>query len=194
MKTLSDEELVEVYKKEKEKSQEAFEILLDRYKTPLYTFIVRMVKSRTEGEDLFQEVFIRVIKALPSYESKNKFKSWIYTIANNVSIDYLRKMKKRRIISIEEEVVRKKDKTLRLEDILGSDEPLPEKIIENRELKKILINCLEELTPEQKEVFLLRHEGGFSFKEITALTGCTLNTALGRMHQAIKKIKNKLIW
>jgi len=187
-------ELVEVYKKEKKKSQEAFEILLDRYKSLLYTFIVRMVNSRTEGEDLFQEVFIRVIKALPSYESKNKFKSWIYTIANNVSIDYLRKKKKRKTISIEEEVVRKKDKTLRLEDVLRSDEILPEKIIENMELKEVLLKCLEELTPEQKEVFLLRHEGGFSFKEITGLTGCTLNTALGRMHQAIKKIKNKLIW
>lgn len=190
MKNLSDEKLVEIYKKGG--SQEAFEILLERYKLPLYSYIIKMISDRAEAEDLFQEVFIKVIKGLPCYQSRDKFKSWIFKIARNMTIDYLRKNKNKKTCSIDEKIQVEKSKDFTIKDLLPSKDYGPEKILEKKELKENLIKSLEELTTEQKEVFLLRHDLGFSFKEITELLNCPLNTALGRMHQAIKKIRKSL--
>jgi RNA polymerase sigma-70 factor, ECF subfamily len=193
MNNLSDEELIEIYRKREGEWQMAFELILKRYQGPLYSFILRMVKNQTVAEDLFQEVFVSIIKALPSYRAENKLKSWIYRIANNLTIDHLRKTKRRKTSSIEEEIIQKNDRALRVEDILVSPEESPEKIIEKKELKKTLLECLEELTAEQKQVFLLKHQGGLSFKEIANVMKCPLNTALGRMNMAIKKIQKRLV-
>jgi len=191
MDHLSDEELVEIYKKSG--SNEAFEHLLTRYKNSLFSFLVRMVSDRTLAEDLFQEVFLRVIKSLPEYKSKDKFKSWIFRIANNLAIDHLRSVKRKKTSSIEEEIFEQKGRSIKVEDTLKSACHGPEKILENRELQHILKNSIQSLTEEQKEIFLLRHESKMSFKEIADLLKCPLNTALGRMHCAIKKLKEKLV-
>ena len=191
MDHLSDEELVEIYKKSG--SNEAFETLLTRYKNSLFSFLVRMVSDRTVAEDLFQEVFLRVIKSLPDYKSKDKFKSWIFRIANNLAIDHLRSVKRKKTSSIEEEIFEQKGRNIKVEDTLKSAFHGPEKILENRELQHILKNSIQSLTDEQKEIFLLRHESRMSFKEIADLLKCPLNTALGRMHCAIKKLKEKLL-
>ncbi|MEQ8167315.1 MAG: sigma-70 family RNA polymerase sigma factor [Candidatus Eremiobacterota bacterium] len=190
MTHLSDEELIEIYKKSG--NNEAFETILTRYKNSLFSFLVRMVSDKTVSEDLFQEVFFRVIKSLPDYKSKDKFKSWIFRIANNLAIDHLRSIKRRKTSSIEEEIFEEKGKSIKVEDTLKSASHGPEKILEHKELQHILKNSIESLTEEQKEIFILRHESKMSFKEIADLLKCPLNTALGRMHCAMKKLKEKL--
>jgi RNA polymerase sigma-70 factor (ECF subfamily) len=192
MEHLTDDELIEIYLKKELNSQIAFEILLVRYKKSIYSFLLRMVSHKPVAEDLFQEVFMKVIKGLPEYKAKNQFKSWIFQIANNLAIDYLRRKNKIRFSSIEDEIMEVKENKFQLQDILSSCAPLPEKIIENKEFMKELSESLKNLTIEQREVFILRHESGLSFKEIAKLLKCPLNTALGRMNQAIKKLKKYL--
>jgi len=193
MEHLTDDELIEIYLKKGFDSQIAFETLLIRYKKSVYSFLLRMVSHKPVAEDLFQEVFMRVIKGLPEYKMENYFKSWIFRIANNLAIDYLRRKNKIKFSSLEDEIGETKESKIKLHDRLKSCEPLPEKIIENKEFMKELSESMKNLTIEQREVFLMRHESGLSFKEIAKLLNCPLNTALGRMNQAIGKLKKIFI-
>ena len=167
--------------------QKSIEILINRHKDRVYTYIVLIVKDTQLAEDIFQDTFIKVIKSLRKgkYQEKGIFVSWVMRIAHNLIIDYFRKSKHLKTYSSEDGEMdvfnSKKLAEDNIEDLLISDQIASD-------VRK-LVNMLPD---EQKEVILLRHYGGLSFKEISEQTDVSINTALGRMRYALINMR-KLI-
>lgn len=189
MKTdnIVDQELVQAFLKG---DQSAIEVLINRHRNKVYTYILLTIKNQQLAEDLFQETFIKVIQSLRrgKYRDDGRFLSWVIRIAHNLIIDHFRKEKQMNSISNDESEF----------DLLNSkklaDQNIEEIIVENQ-IKSELRNLINALPNDQKEVVLLRHYGELSFKEIADQTDVSINTALGRMRYALinlrKMIKEK---
>ena len=158
----------------------AFAQLMNLYKERLFLYLIRMCGNRDGAEDMMQETLIRIWKNIPKYQEREKFSSWIFSIAHNISIDNYRKRSLRKIISHSENM----DNLTHNNDI-SSD-------YEKQEQLKLLNDALSLLSESQKEVFLLRQHGELTFKEIAELTDQPLNTVLSHMNYAVNKLKRIL--
>ncbi len=172
--------------------ESSIEVLINRHKSRVYTYILLIVKDKQLAEDIFQDTFIKVIKSLQKgkYQEKGIFVSWVVRIAHNLIIDYYRKEKNLKTFSNDDKEV----------DIFNSqrftDGNIEDELIQSQ-ISRDLRKLIDELPDDQKEVILLRHYGELSFKEIAEQTGVSINTALGRMRYALinlrKIIKQKNI-
>lgn len=181
--TLQDQDLIKLYLAG---DQKAFEILLERHKDKIYTSIYLFVKDTALAEDIFQEVFIKIINTLRDgkYNHEGKFIQWALRISYNMCVDYFRRNKRRANISPTD--------TFDIFDILPQNDLNIEQSIIRDEMHDKLRRVIDELAPEQREVVILRHYADMSFKEISQLTRVSINTALGRMRYALINIKKKL--
>lgn len=181
---LTDHELVRQFIDGK---QSSFEILVNRHKDKVYTYIFLMVKNEHLANDIFQETFIKVVKSLNlgKYQENGKFVSWVVRIAHNLIIDHFRKEKQKKTFSNDEYEM----------DIFNSskfsDNNVEEDIIQEQ-IRTDVRKLIDFLPEEQKEVILLRHFVGLSFKDIAEQTNVSINTALGRMRYALINLR-KLI-
>ncbi|MBE9468554.1 MAG: sigma-70 family RNA polymerase sigma factor [Bacteroidetes bacterium] len=168
-------------------NQSSIEILINRHKKRVYTYIFLIVKKQHLAEDIFQDTFIKVIKSLRlgKYNEEGKFVSWVLRIAHNLVIDYYRKEKHLKVYSNDDNEI----------DIFNSqkfsDRTIEEDIISNQISQEVKL-LIEELPEDQKNVIILRHYAGLSFKEIAEQTNVSINTALGRMRYALINLR-KLI-
>ena len=178
---LTDHELV---KRFIDGDQTGFEILMSRHKDKVYTYILLMVKNEHLAQDIFQETFIKVVKSLHAgkYQENGKFISWVVRIAHNLVIDHFRKEKQMKTLSNDNYET----------DIFNSskfsDITIEEEIIKQQIMSDVRI-LVDFLPDEQKEVILLRHFLGLSFKEISEQTNVSINTALGRMRYALINLR-----
>ena len=153
----------------------------------MYTYILLTIKNQQLAEDLFQETFIKVIQSLRGgkYKDNGKFLSWVIRIAHNLIIDHFRKEKQMNTLSNDDSEV----------DLFNSkklsDSNIEELIIDSQIKSEVRV-LINELPDDQREVVLLRHYGGLSFKEIANQTDVSINTALGRMRYALINLR-KLI-
>jgi len=183
-KQVKDRELVKMFM---EGNQAAIESLIKKHKNRVYTYILLIVKNQHLAEDILQETFIKVIRSLrlKRYQEKGIFVSWVIRIAHNLVIDHYRKARHMKTYSNDNAEV----------DILNSPR-FSEKTIEDlmieEQISQDVVRLLDELPKDQKQVVLLRHYGGLSFKEIADQTDVSINTALGRMRYAIINLR-KLI-
>jgi RNA polymerase sigma-70 factor (ECF subfamily) len=162
------------------KDGKAFELLMQNYRRQLFSYLLRFCGNRMTAEDLFQETLIKVWRGIESYNERNKFSSWLFSIAHNVAVDAARSASTKKLsLSVEE--------TYDYEDNNNPHKNLVEK--EQYEMVMIVVN---ELPEKQKDVFLLRQHSGMSFKEIAKEMNQPLNTVLGHMHYAVAKIRKKL--
>ncbi len=186
MKTneLKDFELVKQFIEGK---QSSIETLINRHKNRVYTYIYLIVKDHQLAEDVFQDTFIKVIRSLKrgKYQEKGIFISWVLRIAHNLIIDHYRKEKNLKTYSNDDNEV----------DIFNSQR-FSEQNVEDEmirtQISQDVRKLIDELPADQKQVILLRHYGGLSFKEIAEHTGVSINTALGRMRYALINLR-KLI-
>jgi RNA polymerase sigma factor (sigma-70 family) len=165
----------------------ALDSLLDRHKDKLFNAVLYIVKDKYHAEDICQEVFIKIIETLKSgkYKEEGKFLPWAMRIAHNLSVDYFRKLKRIPFIKghADHEV---------LDTINCPEQNVEEKIITGQSMDKAK-NMLEQLPEEQREVIILRHFANLSFKEIAEVTGCSINTALGRMRYGLINLRKLMI-
>jgi len=181
---VNDQELVQAYI---QGDQSAIESLINKHRSKVYTYILLTIKNQQLAEDLFQETFIKVIQSLRGgkYRDNGRFLSWVIRIAHNLIIDHFRKEKQMNSVSNDDtEVDLFNSKKL-------SDDNIEELIISSQIKTEIRI-LINELPDDQREVVLLRHYGGLSFKEIAEQTDVSINTALGRMRYALINLR-KLI-
>ena len=173
---LSDQELIITYLNGNDK---AFEVLLNRHKDKIYTSIYLFVKNRDLAEDIFQDVFIKIIRTLRNgkYNHEGKFLQWAMRISYNMCVDHFRKNKKRTKVSPSE--------TFDIFDVLETKEDNEETNLIKGQLHKRVRELVDQLPEEQREVVILRHYADMSFKEISQLTRVSINTALGRMRYAL---------
>ena len=175
----TDEELIRAYL---DGNADAFDALYERYKRPLYAYLNKMLGSRPLADDVFQQVWLRIIRSLGAYEGRRKFFSWASMIAHNLAIDQFRRTKKSAEVSLDDE------ETTPCEPVSHAE---PWRDMHNRELAKALQSAADSLADDQKEVFLLRQEG-LSFKEIAEVQKCSINTVLGRMQYALRNLIKQL--
>jgi len=181
---VNDQALVQAYI---QGDQSAIESLINKHRSKVYTYILLTIKNQQLAEDLFQETFIKVIQSLRGgkYRDNGRFLSWVIRIAHNLIIDHFRKEKQMNSVSNDDtEVDLFNSKKL-------SDDNIEELII-NSQIKTEIRILINELPDDQREVVLLRHYGGLSFKEIAEQTDVSINTALGRMRYALINLR-KLI-
>jgi RNA polymerase sigma-70 factor (ECF subfamily) len=161
---------------------EALEALINKYRRPLYSVIIGMTQGRDEADDVFQEVWLKVIRKHGKYRHGN-FCGWLIRIAHNVVID--RSRRKKPEVSLDKE----HDEGFSLVQVLPGNEPPPAKRIETRDLKDKMARAVGTLPAEQKEVFLMRVQAELSFKEIARIQKVSINTALARMQYALAKLR-----
>jgi RNA polymerase sigma-70 factor (ECF subfamily) len=166
--------------------------ILRRYERPIFSLIYRMVRDREQAEDLAQESFVKALNALDSYKPEFKFSSWIFKIANNVTIDFLRK-RKLDTLSIEgapdaTTAVRAEATTLQI--VSPGESPLQE--VESRELGGAIEKAIGALRPEYKACILLRHLEDRSYEEIAQILSLPLGTVKTYIHRARTELMEAL--
>ncbi len=174
---MSDNSLVQAYISGEER---CLQVLIDRHKNKIYSYILMLVKQQELAEDIFQDTFIKVIQNLKrgKYVDNGRFPSWVMRIAHNLVIDFYRKQKHMKVVSNDDNDY----------DLLNSTKYAESTVEDKMVYSQILSDVSEllELLPDnQKEVVKLRHYMGLSFKEIAEETGVSINTALGRMRYAL---------
>ncbi len=177
---LNDQQLIGLYL---EGNERAFEELLGRYKEKIFTSIYLFVKDTAKAEDIFQEVFIKIIKTLREgkYNHEGKFGPWAMRISYNLCVDYFRRGKRHSKVQATD--------TFDIFDVLSSDELNVEQQMMRSQTHNKVRELVDMLPPEQREVVILRHYADMSFKEIAAMTRVSINTALGRMRYALINIR-----
>lgn len=167
----------------------AFEALLGRYRGPIFNFVLRSVRDRGRAEELYQDVWMKVIERCDDFRGDAKFSTWLYTIARNVCIDHQRKMKFRAHASLE---APQPGKDQALGDRLANPGPSTERLAAGGLLKERIAAAVEELPVEQREVFLLRQLQGLAFNEIARVVGAPANTVKSRMRYALERLQEAL--
>lgn len=164
---------------------EALGRLVELYRKPLFAFIYRMIGGANDAEEVFQEVWFRAIRSLDRYEDQ-RLLSWLFRIAHNLVIDRSRRAKP----TID--LASGGDDGLPLEERLPSTKIGPHHEVAGHELGGRIADAVARLPEEQREVFLLRTEGDVPFKDIAKMQGTSINTALARMHYAVRKLRADL--
>lgn len=181
LRKMTDEQLVVVYA---EGNNSAFDILLNRHRSNVYSYIYFIVRNRELAEDIFQETFVKAIITIKQgrYTENGKFRAWISRIAHNLIIDNFRQEKNEQTISNDD-----------CEVDLFNNSKLSDGTIEDMMVKEQILSdvkkLIEYLPENQKEVLVLRYYQDLSFKEIADITGVSINTALGRMRYAILNMR-----
>lgn len=183
MNNLTDQQLIHLFI---QGNTDALSNLIERYKDKIYTSIYLLVKDRYLAEDLFQDTFIKVIDTVNAgrYTEEGKFLPWVMRIARNLCVDHFRKVKR-------SPSIKTADNHDIFETISFYESGADEKIMQ-RESHGQIHKMLDVLPNDQKEVIVMRHFADLSFKEIAQITGCSVNTALGRMRYGLinlRKIK-----
>ena len=180
---LSDQQIVRMYI---DGDSNALSTLVNRYKDKIFTSIYLLVKDKYLAEDIFQDVFIRVIDTLKGgrYTDEGKFLPWAMRIAHNLCVDHFRKVKRNPTIKTSD------DRDI-FEVLNFSEAGVDTRIMAEQTSDKVrkLIDLLPE---DQREVIFLRHYADLSFKEIAQLTNCSINTALGRMRYGLLNMRKMM--
>lgn len=176
----TDNQLVQAFQ---QGDNDALEILVERYKDKIFTSINFLVKDKYLAEDMFQEVFIKIIDTLRNgkYNEEGKFLPWALRIAHNLCVDHFRKVKRTPAILTGDD--RDIFETINVVE-LGADHSMIKSQSHDR-VRKIV----DMLPDEQREVIVLRHYANLSFKEIAEMTNCSINTALGRMRYGLMNMR-----
>ena len=182
-KRCGDSELLALYQ---QGNEEAFEVLLHRHKSRIYTAIYLIVKDRYRAEDLLQETFIKAVTTIKSgrYNEEGKFLPWLSRIAHNMAIDSYRKARRYPEIVLED--------NSRLFNSMDFAEDSAESLQIAQETQTRLRDFIKELPEEQRQVLIMRHYMDMSFQEIADKTSVSINTALGRMRYALINLRKKM--
>ncbi len=179
---LSDAQLAHAFSNGDEK---ALEVLIKRYKDKIYTSIYVLVKDKYLAEDLFQDTFVKIIKTIKGgrYNEQGKFLPWAVRVAHNLCMDYFRKTRQVTNVSLPDG----QDISM----LFGASDMTAD-VIEKRQTHDSVRKLVEALPEEQREVIVLRMYGDLSFKQISDLTGVSINTALGRMRYALLNMRKMI--
>ncbi len=160
---------------------DAFDVLYQRHKAPLYRFVLRQSNPQVVDE-LFQDIWLKVINARQDYQVKASFKTWLYHLARNRVIDLYRRNSIRPV----------DNQDTQLETIADVAVAQPEKQLDSETQCDVLLSAITELPREQKEAFLLQQEAGLSVAQIAETCGTSFETAKSRLRYAVDKLRHKL--
>ncbi len=180
----SDEELIRDYLVGDE---ESLALLIRRYLKPIYRFIYGYAGNAEDAQDLTQEAFVKVWRGLSRFDLSKKCKPWIFAIAKNTALDFLKKRKAIPFSEFENE-----DGENALTETLVDSAPLPRELLEKAGVARMIASTLEKLSPKYCKVLFLRYNDYFNFREIAESLGEPLNTVKSRHRRALNMLKNIL--
>ena len=164
----------------------AFNTLVLKYQNRIAKLIYRHVNDAESTKDLCQEVFLKAYKALPKFKHKSAFYSWLYRIATNCCIDFLRRQNRRKTVAFEELMGSPE------EMLLISKHPSPSHFVEMEELGEVIGKAVNQLSPKQQHVFRLRYEQKLQIKEIAVFINRSEGTVKAHLHQAHRRLRELL--
>lgn len=184
LNNLTDQQLIHLYV---DGNADALATIVLRYKEKIYTSIYLLVKDKYLAEDIFQDVFIRIIDTLKGgrYTDEGKFLPWAMRIAHNMCVDHFRKVKRSPTIKTSD------DRDI-FEVLNFSEAGADQKMMDGQSHDRIR-KMVDMLPEDQREVIILRHYADLSFKEIADLTKCSINTALGRMRYGLINLRKLMV-
>ncbi len=159
----------------------AFEQLYARHKAPLYRYLLRQCSDPAMAEELFQDVWLKLVNARQSYTVKAKFTTWFYRLAHNRLVDHYRAQGRRAF-----------DHEVALETVPADTRIQPEQCVERRSQVQRLLELVANLPQVQREAFLLREESGLALEDIAQVTGVNRETAKSRLRYAVAKLRQAL--
>ncbi len=177
----SDSEAIERYL---QGDAEALSELVERYRRPLFGFILRMTRKNEDAEEIFQEVWLKAINNLARYRN-DRFLSWLFRITHNLVIDRARRRKPE--VSMDDE-----ETTDRLAYHAGRESASPADALQELDMHGRIRTAVGLLPADQREVFLMRMEADLPFKDIARIQQTSINTALARMSYALDKLRKTL--
>lgn len=180
---LTDQQLIHLFI---DGESNGLEMIFNRHKEKIFTSIFLLVKDKYVAEDIFQDVFIRVIDTVRNgrYTEEGKFLPWAMRIAHNLCVDHFRKVKRT-------PTVRSSEDHDIFEMLNLSEDGIDRKVMQRQSHDRIR-RMIEMLPADQREVIILRHYAELSFKEIATLTNCSINTALGRMRYGLINLRKMM--
>ncbi len=167
----------------------AFETLYARHRAALFRYLRRLVREPALVEDVYQDVWMRVINARGRYVDTARFTTWLYTIAHNRVMDHHRAARLREAGRLGPEADDDEDPLERLPD---TTTPLPEQLLEREQLLRRVLAAVDALPAAQREAFVLQQEGGLSLEAIATATGVNAETAKSRLRYAFAKLRREL--
>jgi RNA polymerase sigma factor (sigma-70 family) len=170
----SDEQLMQAYAGG---DMGAFERLYQRYRAPLYRYVLRQVREPATANDLFQEIWEKLVSARRRYRPAAPFRSWLFRIAHNHVVDHYRRARPAAGVAVES---------------LAAGSPGPDNQLEQEHRAASLAQAIAELPPEQREVVLLRLESGLDIRAIAEICGIGPETAKSRLRYAVDKLKQRV--
>lgn len=180
----SDNQLVAAYLKGDE---ESLEDLIKRYIKPIYSFAYRYIGNAHDAEDITQEVFLKFWRNLKKFDRGKNFKTWIFAIAKNSCIDFLKKKK-----TISFSVFENEKGENGLIDVLIDPHPLPQELLEKDDIAQVLTSAMDNLSPKYRMVLFLRYNDHFTFREIAESLDEPLNTVKSKHRRALIMLKEIL--
>ena len=186
----SDEVLLDRYRNEED--LDAFRRLLERYRRPIFTFVLRSSRDPAIAEEIHQEVFLRLVQRCDAFRGQSKFSTWLFTIARNLCIDHSRKSALRQHRSLDAPTRRVDGEGSALVDQVATEAAGPGRASVGRELRERINGAVDALPDEQRTVFLLRQVHHLPFKEVAAVCGVPENTVKSRMRYALERLQEAL--
>ena len=169
----------------------AFDELVKRHRGKVYAMIVNMVKNDADAWDLAQDCFVKAWKALPKFEARSKFSTWLFRISHNVVYDWMRKKKIRPEGEFNDEVM--ESANIEPGALTAPSRPeRPDQVMAANELKEKIQAAMATLSPNHQEVVLLREVQGLEYKEIAEALDCSVGTVMSRLFYARKKLQTLL--
>ena len=170
----------------------AYRDLVERLEKPLVNFIYRFVGEPHAAEDIFQETFVRVVRTLGDFRPQASLTTWIYTIARNLSLDYLKARRRHREMPLDAAASEVKGKVLYFKEMLRSGAAEPAARAEATEDERRVVRALAELSPAKREALVLRIYAGLSYAEIARVVKAPLGTVKFRIHEAVQDLAGLL--
>ncbi len=185
---VTDEQLVE---QAQGGETRAFDELVRRHRNRVFAMIRNMIHREADAWDLSQEAFIKAWQALPRFEAKARFSTWLYRIVHNVVCDWARRRRPETEGEMNDELLQREsiDPASRT---TPSASPRPDQALSNAELRAQIEAALDTLSPDHRQAILLKDVHGFAYKEIADITGCSIGTVMSRLHYARKKLQSLL--
>lgn len=167
--------------------EQSLEILIRHYLQPIYSFVYRYVGNVADVEDITQEVFVKMWRNLKKFDQQKSFKTWLFSIAKNAALDFLKKKQAMSFSIFENE---KGENTLF--ETLSDPAPLPDELFARRDLAKLVSAAMDKLSPPYRMVLFLRYNDHFNFWEIAESLGESINTVKSRHRRALIILKSIL--
>ncbi|MBU6430996.1 MAG: sigma-70 family RNA polymerase sigma factor [Patescibacteria group bacterium] len=165
----------------------AIAVLIDRHLKTVFSFTYRLVRNKENAEDIAQDTFLKMWRNLKKYRPGENFKTWLFTIARNAAIDFLRKKKSLAFSDFEDD-----DGENAFIETLTDPEPLPDEIFAKAEEENVLDEALNKLSLPHRETLLLRYSERLTFDEIGKILGQSINTVKSRHRRAVENLRRIL--